>query len=158
MKITTSDIKKMISEWLGKVDLSTEFIPNVSEREDLDREAEYFNLPKGLTHEEIGAHKLKLFINGNQWLRDEKHRLGDDTYGWIWFHVYEDGNLKFYPDHDNMFGYDEKYAKELHTAGKLNKCWHRDFYPKSELRDNYSLKVLTNPEDTKVIAWQVMTD
>ncbi len=159
MKLTTADLKNLISNWFSKCDLSKEFTGDCDtyEQEDLDRHAGYFNLPKGSTAEEIANHKLKLFVDGNKWARGEKGRIKEEVYEYSWFHI-EGNDFKFYPDHDHLYEYDEQLAKDLHNNKILVKCWHRVFYPKNDLADNYRLEVLTDPDDEKVVVWQVITD
>ena len=165
MKLTTADIKKLISTWLSQPGIAEQFHTDAiglteNVQEHIDRYAGYFNLPPGTTAKELGEHQAKLFADGNQWARNSKRRMGNDVYEFGWFSISETDpeHFKFYPDHDDMFGYDEALAKELHKAGKLKKCWHREFNPKNDLADNYRLEVLTDPDDTKIVVWQIITD
>ncbi len=165
MKLSTQDLKDMIPAWLGRDAVKeVQFNPNAWDDPEqysqsaVDREASFYKLPAGMTLAAVEEHKFNLFKDGSQWKRSEKRRAADDVYEFGWFSAYHGEPLKMYPDHEEMFGVDMALANALHEAGTLKKCWLRTFIPASFLADNYRLEVVTDPDDTKVVAWQVITD
>ncbi len=87
-KLSTAQLKTMISEWLSKPDLRKVLEHYTDDwrckneqdiRAKLDHTAECFGFRKGASKEEIEEHIWKLWSVGKHWSRQEKHKVKDEA-------------------------------------------------------------------------------
>jgi hypothetical protein len=163
MKITTSYIKNQISVWLGKSelkrDISNQYLyrhhGGPADKKDVERMAAALEMPVGASEEQVVDKLWEQWLDGKQWVREEKTKLDD----------WEDyispgrtaGSFEFMDDFAQ--GYDQDLVEKYGSRPDLaEKCWLRTFTPKGYLGNNFRLEVVTTPEDDEVIGWVVIVD
>lgn len=166
-KLSTEKLKKLISEWLStpelKASLRQYHVEDGADQRQIDRYSEYVKGPLGLSADAVRERIWKLWCDGKEWKRVEKHKLGED-----WENCFYAGDsLGGTPSggaepefmEDFCGGQNKKLVAKFYADKKvLEKCIYRQFVPGNMLGDAFRLEVVTTPDDTEVIGWCVTAD
>jgi hypothetical protein len=187
VKLSTEKLKEMIGTWLSKpevrgdlehhseMDDPTRVIHGFGGRPDetlLEYNKRMFEAPVSVSNaEELEEHIWKLWCDGSNWKRQEKHQLKDeaeDTFSETQYigewkpglpgNQQERRKVPSFPN--DMLGESnatlvEKYFNDPELA---KKCVYRLFSPDNQLADNYRLEVITTHDDSEVVGWWVTVD
>lgn len=158
-KLTTKELKKMISGWLDNPSYR-KFLEDYTElrgrhylspEDEIEYIRKMFGAPKNInTVKLLEEYIWNLWKDGNKYSREEKHKLGCE------FETYFCDDEFFI---DLIGGYDNDLVKQISSNKSIaEKCILRVFVPNNQLGDNFRLEVVTTPEDDKVVGWTVIVD
>ena len=169
-RLSSADLKKMIVTWLDTPQIKEDMHQmhygepgsHTESQDEIDRECSFFKLPKGSTGAQLRDRIWKLWLDPDQWSRQEKRKLGDDWEDYLTSTSYGPrGEYTVKPEFNCDFAGESDQALVDSLVGdpvRAMDCVFRMFVPKSMLGDSYRLEVVTTPEDDAVVGWLVVVD
>lgn len=160
-KISTKEIRALIPTWLGtdalKEDLKDYYVTDSSSPESLKKYGGYFKAEPPHSVDQVRETIWNQFISGDEWKREEKHKIGEEWETYMGYDSPGDADPAFF--HDFAGGCDSALVKKYADDPKLAEtCIYRMFIPKGQLGDNFRLEVVSTPDDSEIIGWVVVVD
>ena len=149
-KLSSTEIKNLIIQWMNVPDvyniitrkyvmLFDNDLEDEFNKERISEITDYYKC--GATKEAVKNAIISSITNPQNWSEVEKYSASESFYS------------------DELFYDTAGYIAEDASLYDIEKCTLREFYIGDDyVADNYRLEVITNPDDNKVIFWNLIED